>query len=256
MHWLAPPYLWGNYFDDFPILSLAALNESTVNAVTLLLRLLGFDYAKHKLKEFSKTSAVLGVEIDLGEITDKGILVRNKPGRLAEVIKSIDTILDTGSLTTREASRILGRLQYVDSFIMGRDGRLAMCELRNNLRADGKRIVILQEAEDSLELLKQRLLNGEPRRVPWKLDPNPPLVFTDGASEGDLHTIGGVIIYEGGAQYFGCRVPTQLTKRWLESSKHIIGMVELYGALVARSVWASLLADRETILFMQRKRHL
>ena len=37
---------------------------------------------------------------------------------------------------------------------------------------------------------------------------------------------------------------------WLESSKHIIGMVEMYGALVARTVWASILAGRKSILFV------
>ena len=242
--------LWGNYFDDFPILSLAGLNDSTVNSVTLLLRLLGFDYAKHKLKEFSKSAAVLGVELDLNEVAGKGILIRNKPGRIEEVLDSIDAVLESGSTTTREASRILGRLQYVDSFIMGRDGRLAMCELRNNLRADGKKISLPPQTCSSLALLKQRLLCGEPRRVPWRHDPDPPLVFTDGASEGDLHTIGGVVISSAGVQYFGCHVPDQLVRLWLESSKHISGMVEMYGALVARTVWASLLAGRKSILFV------
>ena len=133
---------------------------------------------------------------------------------------------------------------------MGRDGRLAMCELRSSLRADGKKISLVREAKSSLSLLKQRLLKGEPRRVPCKIDSNPPLVFTDGASEDGLHTIGGVIIVDGGSQYFGCHVPSALTKRWLESSKHIIGMVELYAALVARATWDSQLANRKSILFV------
>ena len=125
-----------------------------------------------------------------------------------------------------------------------------MCELRSNLRADGKRISLVPEAKGSLGLLRQRLLKGEPRRVPCKIDPNPPLVFTDGASEDELHTIGGVIIFEGGSQYFGCHVPRALTEMWLESSKHIIGMVELNGALVARATWDSQLANRKPILFV------
>ena len=133
---------------------------------------------------------------------------------------------------------------------MGRDGRLAMCELRSSLRSDGKKISLLPEAKSSLALLRQRLLSGEPRTVPWKVDPNPPLVFTDGASEDELHTIGGVIIFEGGSQYFGRYVPSALTKKWLESSKHIIGMVELYGALVARATWDLQLASRKSILFV------
>ncbi len=61
------------------------------------------------------------------------------------------------------------------------------------------------------------------------------MIFTDGSNEDELHTICGVSIFEGGSQCFECYVPSALTKK-LESSKHIIGMVELYGALVARTV--------------------
>ena len=64
--------LWGNYFDDFPILSMSGMNDSTINTVTLLLRLLGFDYAKHKLKGFSGVAGVLGVEIELSK-ADKDV---------------------------------------------------------------------------------------------------------------------------------------------------------------------------------------
>ena len=194
-------------------------------------------------------AGILGVELDVSKAETDGILIRNKPGRITEVVDAIDTFLQAGCLTSREASRILGRLQYADSFIMGRDGRLAMCELRSNLRADGRKIHLVPEAKGSLSLLKERLMRGEPRRVPCKIDPNPPLVFTDGASEGELHTIGGVIIFGGESQYFGCHVPSAFTKKWLESSKHIIGMVELYGALVARATWDSQLANRKSILF-------
>ena len=126
-----------------------------------------------------------------------------------------------------------------------------MCELRGSLRSDGKKIHVLPEAKGSLALLlsDRDCLVASPG-VPWRIDPNPPLVFTDGASEDELHTIGGVIIFDGGLQYFGCHVPPKLTKKCLESSKHIIGMVELYGALVARAMWDLQLAGRKSILFV------
>ena len=82
------------------------MNDSTINTVTLLLRLLGFDYAKHKLKEFSSVAGILGVEIDLSKA---GPPIRNKPGRITEVVDAIDAFLQSGCLTSREASRILGR---------------------------------------------------------------------------------------------------------------------------------------------------
>ena len=236
----------------FQFCLLQAWIDSTVNSVTLLLRLLGFDYAKHKLKEFSKSAAALGVELGLERkwLTKESWYV-NKPGRVEEVLDSIDAVLESGSTTTREASRILGRLQYVDSFIMWTRWAFGDVWVAKTIFVlMGRRLALPPEACSSLALLRQRLLCGEPRRVPWRHDPDPPLVFTDGASEGDLHTIGGVIISSAGVQYFGCHVPDQLVRLWLESSKHIIGMVEMYGALVARTVWASILAGRKSILFV------
>ena len=52
-----------------------------------------------------------------------------------------------------------------------------------------------------------------------------------GASEGPLHTIGGVIIDRacGASEYFACHVPDTLAKTWQSQMKHIIGPVELYG---------------------------
>ena len=123
------------------------MKDSTINTVTLLFQLLGFDYAKHRLKDFSEVAGVLGVEIDLSEANKDGILIRNKPGRITEVVDAIDTFIHSGCLTSREASRILGRLQHADSLIMGRHGRLAMCELRSSLRSDGKKIFLLPEAK-------------------------------------------------------------------------------------------------------------
>ena len=106
-------------------------------------------------------------------------------------------------------------------------------------------------------VLNKKKMRGEPRRVPCKIDSNPALVFTDGASKDELHTIGGVIIFGGESRNFGCHVPSALTKKWLESSKHIIGMVESCGAVVAKATWDSQwqTANRFSLLttMLQRK---
>ena len=63
------------------------------------------------------------------------------------------------------------------------------------------------------------------------------LVFTDGASEDALHTVGGILIRPGcDARFFACHVPSELVKAWEGSLKHLIGPVETYAALVARAV--------------------
>ena len=122
---------WSSYFDDYPVVSPGFLARSTMSAMTTMLELFGFDYSKHKLKEFSTSADVLGVNVDFSHAMNDKILIGNKPGRLEDVKDAIGAVLESGTISSRDCSRLLGRLQYVDSFVMGRDGKLAMTELRN-----------------------------------------------------------------------------------------------------------------------------
>jgi len=139
----------------------------------------------------------LGVAVDLGQVGNDKVLIGNKAGRIDEVRSSITKVLESGTISSRECSRLLGRLQYVDSFVMGRDGKLAMTELRSNMRNDSKIIHLSREAKESLRLMQTRIDNGRPRELPCSHEQRPVLVFTDGASEGDLNTIGGLLFADG-----------------------------------------------------------
>ena len=139
----------------------------------------------------------MGVAVDLGQVGNDKVLIGNKAGRIDEVRSSITKVLESGTISSRECSRLLGRLQYVVSFVMGRDGKLAMTELRSNMRNDSKIIHLSREAKESLRLMQTRIDNGRPRELPCSHEQRPVLVFTDGASEGDLNTIGGLLFADG-----------------------------------------------------------
>ena len=143
--------------------------------------------------------------------------------------------------------------QYVDSFVMGRDGKLALTELRNNIRTDAKSIHLSSEARESLALMMQRLNSGRPRELPCSHEKCPALLFTDGASEGETNTIGGLLYAEGGFRFFSCHVPASMIELWKASSKHVIAMVELYSVVVARFVWNKYLMGRKAIAFVDNE---
>ena len=138
--------LWGSYFDDFPILSLACQADSTMETAVMLLRLLGFQFAEHKLKAFSSAAVVLGVELDLTCAGQSIVRVRNKPGRVAEIVSYTNKLLSGGSLTFSQCSKITGKLQYADGQIMGRVRRLAMTDLRDMLRCGAKTVQLTDVA--------------------------------------------------------------------------------------------------------------
>ena len=52
-----------------------------MKSMTGMLDLLGFEYAKHKLKAFDSKADVLGVTVDFGSVSEDRILIGNKPGR-------------------------------------------------------------------------------------------------------------------------------------------------------------------------------
>ena len=242
--------LMTNYFDDYPVVSPLGLSESTMSSMTMLFKLLGFEYAEHKLRPFDPVATILGVEVDVSHFPDGDLNVRNKPSRIEEVARSIDATIASGELTFKCASKLLGRIQYADSFVMGRDGRLAMHEVREHVKKGDKLGNLCAEARRSLVLLKNRLEQGAPKAVPWRVESSPALVFTDGASEGDLHTIGGILILDGTVEFFAAAVPDELVTRWSKTAKHIIGMVELYAVSVARRTWEQKLAARKAISFV------
>ena len=136
---------------------------------------------------------------------------------------------------------------------MGRDGKLAMTELRGNIRNDSRLVHLSNEAKGSLQLMMNRIESGRPRELPCSHEQRPVLVFTDGASEGNLNTIGGLLFVDGQFRYFSCHVPQCLVDTWMANSKHVIAMVELYAVVVARFVWSKFLGGRKAIAFVDNE---
>ena len=241
-----------NYFDDYPVVSPVALSKSSMASVMSMLDLLGFAYSKDKLKDFSEQVQVLGVVADVAQVNTLGVRVSNKPSRIKEVSGMIQAVIGNGKLSFTESSKLLGRIQYADSQIMGRTGRLAMCAIRESVKRHENMSTLSSEALQSFRVLLDRLSNGVPRIVPCNDCLPPVLVFTDGASEGDLHTVGGVLFDPelDRPEFFSGVLPQALVEDWQESMKHVIGPVELYAVVLARSVWSTALSQRRCVFFI------
>ena len=130
---------WSSYFDDFPVISPSILSSSTMGAMTGMLDLLGFEYAKHKLKAFSTKADVLGVTVDFGRAGEDRVLIGNKLSRLYEINSVISKVLESGAITSRECS---------------------MTELRSNIRSDARLVHLSNEAKKSFKLMRQGLEKG------------------------------------------------------------------------------------------------
>ena len=208
-----------------------------MTAMIGLVKLLGFECSADKLHEFGLVSAMLGVEVNCKNWKAGSIVVKNKEPRCKEINELVANLVEGDHLTSREFLSIVGRLQFAEAQVMGRMGKLALSRIRTWMSQ--QRILVTQELLEEFRLLAERFRREKPREVPMLVDSKSVLVFTDGASEENCHTVGGVLVFPDGTspRFFGAYVPGALVDGWFSAMKHIIGPVETYALVVARSVW-------------------
>ena len=213
---------------------------------------MGVDCAWDKMPAFSPVCPMLGIELDVSDLQGQGLLIRNKPGRVAEVEALVRSCLKVGAVEPRDLLKMLGRIQFADSHVMGRAGKLALADIRTWSRCHERKVLISPAISSAFEVLLNRLTSGAPRCVPCGPGQQPVLLFTDGASESRCHTVGGLLVRPGGSRprFFACHVSEGLVESWTESLKHIIGPVECYAVAVARLVWHQFLAQKPCLHFI------
>ncbi|CAE7036451.1 bath-40 [Symbiodinium sp. CCMP2592] len=248
-----------SYFDDFPSVEVRALAENHDSSVKAALRLFGVDWASDKDLPFSQTADVLGVRLDATD-TEGGVLrVKNKPERSKEIASSIDKILADGCIDPKQIPSLFGRIQFSESQLMGRQGRLALAQIRWLSSARHRHVLSSLDAT-VFRSLRERMLEGRPRELQALPVGGLTLVFTDGACDklGDKFScsIGGVMYrvlptgsYE--TRAFGCYLDESIVEQWAGLGKrHLIGPTELFAVVAARHVWKDFLNDQRVVFYV------
>ena len=243
------------YYDDYPTMAPAMLSGGTDNAVHSVMDLLGFTLSRDKEQPFSSASEMLGVVLDTSDPSFGHVCVSNKQERAAAMCETLAGVLRDRKVLVREVPSLLGRLQFLESQMLGRTGRLAISDLRNLERAAAFSVELSQSQFDAVALLRARLLKGVPRQLSASPASAPVLVFTDGACDpcgSSFHAaVGGVLIAPGSKpRVFGAKVPEALIQRWARGRKHIIGQVELYAVVLARVLWSRALGGNRVFFFV------
>ncbi|CAE7672319.1 SLC24A2 [Symbiodinium sp. CCMP2592] len=247
------------YYDDYPVVTPSLLGNSTAAAFTSVMRLLGFRIADDKDKPFSTRSETLGVVIDTSAEDMSGVSVCNKPSRSQAIAAAIEEIITRGHVAPRELPSLFGRLQFAEAQILGRMGRLAIHDLRSLERCSAARVNLTAQHLEALLLLKERVVSGAPRTVSASAATSPIVIFTDGCFEPDAANpagVGGVMFapsLSGGLKVraFGSLVPKTLLEAWhAKGKRHLIGQVEMFAVIIARSCWANVLDGARVIYFV------
>ena len=166
---------------------------------------------------------------------------------------ALEKILEERQVHPSALPSLFGRLQFCEAQLLGRQGRLAMADIRSLERSKGHLVKLDSEQIASFSSLLERLRLSVPRTISTSRPTQPVLVFTDGACEphGDtfIGSVGGVIVIPHQKNFsmraFGSYLPKSLMTEWSESGKkHLIGPVELYAVVLSRICWSRFLDNR------------
>ena len=219
--------------------------------------LLGWNFAREgdKASPFSCGFNALGVHISLVGYEDGRVGFSNTESRVLEVCQLIDQILAEGRLEAKQAVRLRGRLQFADGQLFGRLGKLCLKEVTNHAFRSSS-CLLSARCKVLLNLLKERLANGQPRSISlaagscWYL-------FTDACYEPDHPTwqcgLGGILVDVAGQmrQFFSTQLSdSQIVSLGGDRKKTIIFEAELITVILGIRLWLDIIRNSQVVCFI------
>eukprot|EP00971_Amphidinium_carterae_P340136 6478323-Amphidinium_carterae.1 len=237
-----------DYFDDFPTVECKPLAASSKQAFETLLGVLGWRVSDgEKSLPFSPTFEVLGVEFDMHFAECKPFFaVRNKPQRVGDLAQVLENCISSRSCSRKDLEALVGKLQFARGQLIGHALVPALTMLYKRLQVSKHVIALSAQDCGMLRLAIDSLRLGPPRVIRAEEDRRPIRIFTDGASEVDLHAVGAVVLDPARALplVLSARVPQRLSKIWLARARSIIAEVELLAIVWIKILMAATLHGR------------
>ena len=222
------------FYDDYPMFCLENEGEEVDRVVSDFLGLLGWDHATSGSKglAFDKVFTVLGMQLDLSQLTSQTVVLSNKPGRTDRIVQKLQEVAQAGSIHKHEAQVLRGLLQFASGFYAGRGLKQTCCWLGEVVRG---RTFTPEEVRQRCTQAQKVLASASPRFL--RVGPSEPLLhlYTDGSWERGVAGIGAVLldVATGTGRVFQGVVDPVLVQSWLSSvGEQLICEIELY-ALVA-----------------------
>lgn len=249
--------LWTNYFDDYVTFCPEVEASHMTQVIHTFLDLLGWTFAREgsKAPPFDKTCSALGVVINVSALHRGSLSVDNSEGRKSEMSSFISRILSSGHLSTCDALRLRGRMQFASGQLYGRAVRVCMGHVTNHAYTPGS-TKLSRELEDSLKRYLAALKMDKPRSV-HKSSDTTWYIFTDASYEpdGSSHKagFGGVLVSPDGQyrEFFTFELRDSLLDRLnIGKRKTIIFECEFLALLVALQLWACKLKSSQLVCYI------
>jgi hypothetical protein len=156
-------------------------------------------------------------------------------------------------MTSGDAASLRGKLGFAEAQCYGRIASRSMRRLGEIASGARSGTQLDRITLSALVWLMERLVNSSPRPLLADANENVVLIFTDAASEGDLHTCGGVLLDKSTNwfEYFSLVIQPELIVEWRQTGQvQIITQAEVYPVWISRSVWGHRLKCRRVVFFV------
>ena len=131
------------------------LVSNTSGTLRAIAKFLGVQIAEDKDVDFSMTTDLLGVTVDLSDEFLDEVRVCNKLERKKDLSKALGEIIHSRRINPMQIPSLFGRLQFAESQILGRAGGLALKFLRK-LENMNVRSVELQDEQGDVFFLAEK----------------------------------------------------------------------------------------------------
>ena len=246
---------WTSFFDDFLVYSDRELAPHTEKTVEMLFDLLGWKIAKEgsKAMPFASSLDCLGVNINLKEFPSSVVKISNTEERKKEILNQISAHVQSKHMTSSEAQRLRGRMQFAENQIFGRQARKCLKAISEHLHTG--RSQMDHELCQILTQFLDFLVKGRPREVrlftheTW-------IIFTDASYEQTNVSpvgIGCVLVNPSGFPVrFIEETPEQPILEALghESKGTIIFEAEMFALLLALRKWKDYFSGRQLVAYV------
>ena len=170
-----------NYFDDYPIIEMSNLVSNTSGTLRAIAKFLGVQIAEDKDVDFSMTTDLLGVTVDLSDEFLDEVRVCNKLERKKDLSKALGEIIHSRRINPMQIPPLFGRLQFAESQILGRAWWFGLEVASQAGEYECSEVWSFRTNRwEMFSFLQKRLNHSKPRCITTSGETLPTLVFTDG----------------------------------------------------------------------------
>ena len=234
-----------NYFDDYICLATQSESAMVTSCVHLVFKMLGWKFAESGQKAcgFAQLFSALGICVNVSGLHEGSALFDNTESRRSEIVKCIDEIWASGKLSSKDALRLRGRLQFASGQVFGRVAKAALTAVTQHAYS-GRGELLDDELVFALNLHRRFLTANEPRVLrgacaeSW-------FIFTDACFEledGLMSSgIGAVLCDPSGnvVSFFSVKLSQDLLRAMNPCNKKtIVYECEFFAVFCALRVWS------------------